>query len=387
MSNWYEAAYTLGIKEGMSPEEAAVWAESQAAARSGKRTGEGGVSLSESPETTETSISGLSPLSGESDRGYLSLGEQVMRARTLPPLEWVIPSLLPVGSTLFVGPEKVGKSFAALDMAFAVASGGRAMGHLPCPQGRSLYIALEDHITRIVERLKSLEPDEREWPFEHMSLTTSHEATGGALSPVMERWYADGPNPRLVIIDTLGVYKDLLMATERGKALGRKGAYDADVSMLRPIHNWAHERRLAVVFVHHTNQAKLEQGESWMKQVSGTTGLTGTVDQTMLLRGERGSREASMLLVGRDMPDSEYNLHRVGPWWQVTDAPRDAKLGDRTNDIVAFVTNSPVPVSPKVVAEALGLDNKYVGTILGEQVGRRVGKAGRGLYEKLDPAD
>lgn len=376
----YAEWFALATEQGMSVEEAASWAERQ--------IGEGGVSLPETPETTETdstlSVSGLSPLSGGGDsRGYLSLGEQVMRARSLPPMEWVIPSLLPVGSTLFVGPEKVGKSFAALDLAFAVASGGRALGHLPCPQGRSLYIALEDHITRIVERLKSLEPDEQEWPLEHMSLTTSHEAIGGALSPVMERWYEDGPNPRLVIIDTLGVYKSMLAGTDRGRDLMRKSAYDADVAMLRPLHNWAHERRVALVFVHHTNQMKLEAGESWMKQVSGTTGITGTVDQTMLLRGERGSREAELLLVGRDMPDSEYALHRTGPWWQVTDAVRDPKLGDRTNDIIAFVVASPVPVSPKVVADALGLDNKYVGTILGEQVGRRIGRAGRGLYEAL----
>ncbi|MGV0949392.1 MAG: AAA family ATPase [Azonexus sp.] len=307
-----------------------------------------------------------------------------MRARTLPKMEWIIPSLLPAGATLFAGPEKVGKSFISLDLAFAVACGGRAMGALPVPEGRSLYIALEDHVTRIVERLKMLEPDESLWPLENMSLTTAREAPGGALSPVMDRWYEDGANPRLVIIDTLGVYKSNMAGSEMARARQRMSPYDADVSLVRPLTNWAQERNIAVLLVTHTNQAKLEPGESWTKQVQGTTAIVGSVDQSMVLFGERGTRDATLKLVGRDMPDADYSLYRTGPWWHVTDAPRDSRLGDRTNDVIEFVLTSEAPVSPKIVAEALGLDNKYVGTLLGEQVGRRVGRAGRGLYWKLD---
>lgn len=372
----YEALFRLAAEQGMTDEEAAAWAESNLS-----------LSVPERQETPETLVSPLSPLSGgvlESGSGFLSLGQQVMRARNLPKMEWIIPSLLPAGATLFAGPEKVGKSFISLDLAFAVASGSKAMGALPCPQGQSLYVALEDHVTRIVERLKLLEPDESAWPLEDMSITTAREAPNGSLAPVMDRWYDGADNPRLVIIDTLGVYKANMAGTDRARKLARMAAYDQDVAMIRPLSHWAQERNISVLLITHTNQAKLEPGQSWTQQIQGTTGIVASVDQSMVLFGERGTREAELKIVGRDIPDDNYALHRAGPWWLVTDAVRDPRLGDRTNDVIAFVTSSEVPVSPKVVAEALGLDNKYVGTLLGEQVGKRIGRAGRGLYWRLD---
>ena len=68
----------------------------------------------------------------------------------------------------------------------------------------------------------------------------------------------------------------------------------------------------------------------------------------------------------------------------VTDALRDPKLGDKTNDVIAFVVAAPAPVRPKDVADALNLDNKYVGDLLADQIGRRVAKVARGLYWKLE---
>jgi RecA-family ATPase len=48
-------------------------------------------------------------------------------ARQLPPIQWAIPEILPEGLTLLAGKPKLGKSWLALAMALAVASGGVAL--------------------------------------------------------------------------------------------------------------------------------------------------------------------------------------------------------------------------------------------------------------------
>ena len=65
---------------------------------------------------------------------------------------WAIPGLLPVGLTILAGRPKVGKSWLTLQIALAVASGGRVLGQ-PGEKGPVLYLALEDPPRRLKERM------------------------------------------------------------------------------------------------------------------------------------------------------------------------------------------------------------------------------------------
>ena len=49
----------------------------------------------------------------------------VLRTKTFVPLRWIVPQYLPEGLTILGGKPKIGKSWQALDMATAVASGGK----------------------------------------------------------------------------------------------------------------------------------------------------------------------------------------------------------------------------------------------------------------------
>lgn len=70
-------------------------------------------------------------------------------AQTFPPLRYSVPGVVPEGLTLLVGPPKAGKSWLALAVLLAVASGGRALGKLRVGAPRRvLYLALEDEIGR-----------------------------------------------------------------------------------------------------------------------------------------------------------------------------------------------------------------------------------------------
>src|SRR5215471_4107086 len=75
---------------------------------------------------------------------------------TFEPLKWAVPGLIPEGCILFAGRPKLGKSWFVLQLALAVASGGKAFGMVPAEKSDVLYLALEDTKRRLQSRAKSL---------------------------------------------------------------------------------------------------------------------------------------------------------------------------------------------------------------------------------------
>src|SRR5262245_37255994 len=81
---------------------------------------------------------------------------QTILATHYPEPKWAVKGLIPEGVTFIAGPPKLGKSIFALNLAVAVAEGGKALSHFDVDQGSVLYLALEDGPRRIQERLRKL---------------------------------------------------------------------------------------------------------------------------------------------------------------------------------------------------------------------------------------
>ena len=79
-----------------------------------------------------------------------------LMAKTFPPIKFVVPGYVVEGLTIFAGAPKLGKSWAVLDWALAVASGGYAFGSILCQQGDVKYCALEDNHRRLQSRMKQM---------------------------------------------------------------------------------------------------------------------------------------------------------------------------------------------------------------------------------------
>jgi RecA-family ATPase len=58
------------------------------------------------------------------------------------------------GVTLLAGAPKLGKSWLMLNVAVAVASGGKAFGSIDVEQGAVLYLAVDDNGRRLQKRLR-----------------------------------------------------------------------------------------------------------------------------------------------------------------------------------------------------------------------------------------
>lgn len=119
-----------------------------------------------------------------------------------PDLQWIVPGLLPPGYTLFAGRPKQGKSWLALQLALAVATGGQALGE-KVEHGNVLVCALEDGYRRLKDRMTAQGwPD----PCDAVQYVISLDELGGPLDgsglPALEQRIVEH-NLRLVVVDTL----------------------------------------------------------------------------------------------------------------------------------------------------------------------------------------
>lgn len=290
-----------------------------------------------------------------------------LQGKVFPPLRWAVPNLIPEGLTLLVGAPKVGKSWAALDVGLSVASGGLALGALAVDEGDVLYLALEDSERRLQDRISLLlggSPfPERfayatRWPKSTLGATFAHE------------WATDAAHPRLIVVDTL--------ARIRGPQ-GRGSAYDEDTATMVPWQRLAERWRCAVVLVHHDRKASVDD---FIDAVSGTHGLAGVADSTLLLDRARMEDYGRLRVTGRDVLEHEVALRRAGPAWIMHDGPLpDDNLGDTSAGIVALAGSKPDGIRAADVVDHLNVSDDVARRYLARlaESGRLL-KRDRGLY-------
>lgn len=303
-------------------------------------------------------------------------------AQTFAPLSWAVHGIIPEGFGLLTGPPKAGKSWASLGIALAVASGGKAFGKVPTGSPRPvLLLALEDGDRRLQGRCRTL-LDGHAIP-DRLHFTT--HATAHEVIELIGEWLAEyGDRNPLVLLDTLGKVMP--------PALPGEGAYARDYrvgSRLKGLVD-AHPGSTLLV-IHHIRKQAIGEAGDWMDSTSGTNGLNGAADFTINLHRPRGEDRGVIRVTGRDVPENEYAVTCSNGSWVIdgatladaAQAALDARsadgLGDRSAEIVAYVTAQPEPVTTTQVADALSYPDarRYLARLA--ETGR-IRKAGRGLY-------
>ena len=163
-------------------------------------------------------------------------------ARQFEPIRWAVHDLVPEGVALLVGAPKIGKSWFALQMAVALATGTPLWnGRKSEAAGGVLLLALEDNDRRLQKRLNELQPSIV--PDRLRFVTDWPRMDQGGVERLGE-WLTDHPAIRLVIIDTLGRF--------RPKESGNSSAYQADYHVGSELKSLAEQFRIAILLVHHS---------------------------------------------------------------------------------------------------------------------------------------
>jgi len=208
----------------------------------------------------------------------------------LPPVRWTIPEILPEGLTLLAGKPKLGKSWLALSVALSIAAGGVALGAQPVTKGDVLYLALEDNARRLQSRARRLLESMTETP-SNLDFALGWPRLGEGGLAYLEEYLKAHPDLRLVVIDTWA-----RVAPPSGER--RCSQYEGDYESLTPLKRLADTYHVSILAVHHLRKTG---SSDVLDEIIGSTGVTGAVDGTMILKRDRGQTEATLFVTGRDV--------------------------------------------------------------------------------------
>jgi AAA domain len=209
-----------------------------------------------------------------------------------PEPRWAVPGIVAEGVNLLAGAPKLGKSWMALNLAIAVASGGRALGHVQVEQGPVLYLALEDTPRRLQSRLRMVLGDDP--ASDGLEFWTRCESIPDGGADRIRTWLDNYPDARLVIIDVL--------TRMRGRVSDRSDRYQADYHAMAAIKTIADDYSVPFLVPHHTRKA---DAEDFLETVSGSHGLAGAADAVAVLKRSRGSADAVLKITGRDVQEAQ----------------------------------------------------------------------------------
>ena len=219
-----------------------------------------------------------------------------LQRKDMPPIKFIVDKLLSVGLGILASPPKYGKSWMVLALCLAVSSGDPFLGY-KTNQCDCLYLALEDSQRRLKTRMNKLLSGKAASDSFHFATMASPIDNG--LFDELEDFLRKHPETGLIVIDTL--------QRVRGASHGKEGAYAADYREVGALKAFADQSNVALLIVHHLRKMK-DDGDPF-NMISGTNGIMGAADTTMVLTKEkRGDNNATFSVVGRDVESSDTVL-------------------------------------------------------------------------------
>ena len=220
----------------------------------------------------------------------------------LPPVKWIIPGLLPAGLALFAGPSKAGKSWLTLWLCLQVAQGKPVWGREIEPR-TVLYLSLEDTLNRLQDRLFRLVGSE-DTP-EQLILQTECPGIGQGLEEQITSFLYNHSDTGLVVIDTL----------QKVRSCDQSGSmYASDYKDVSTLKSLADKYGICILLIHHLRK---QAASDPFDQISGSNGLMGAADTTWVMQRKRTSKNADIILTGRDLDRRTLYLHEENCIWQL----------------------------------------------------------------------
>ncbi len=163
-------------------------------------------------------------------------------------------------------------------------------------------------------------------------------------SEAIAGWLERNPDARMVVID--------VFAKMRGQDPQGVSAYDADYVSVGYAKRLADHYGIAVVLVHHVRKAG---SDDFLTEGSGTNGIAGAADATLVLKRARRQADGILHVTGRDVDEAEYALQfqAASGAWQMLDGPvTDHTIGDTRAAILRHVREHP-GIRPRDIVAAL----------------------------------
>ena len=232
------------------------------------------------------------------------IGAQTLMESIFDPPVWIVESFLSTSTTcVLAAPPKTGKSLFALQLAHCVATGQPFLG-LPTIASPVLYLALEDVEFRLQSRLWGMTDETSD----RLTIATRAHGLHGGLIEQLREHMSRNPGTKLIVIDTLQVVRDG----------GVDYKYGSDYDDMRSLKQLTDEFGICLIVVTHLR--KMESQSDPFADIIGTTGITGAVDEMLVMKkSKRSSSDCSLYVTGRDVPDMRIKLRRELLLWEMTE--------------------------------------------------------------------
>lgn len=280
----------------------------------------------------------------------------------MKPIEYCVDGLISQGLFVLAGAPKVGKSWLALDMCLSIAKGEKVLGkETLC--GHAVYLSLEDSLIRLQNRLYELTDE----PSDNLNFAIMAESISNGLPEQIEYCRKRFDDLKIVVIDTLQKVRN-----------ESESSYSSDYKELSVLKSLADKLGIAIVLVHHTRKCS---DSDPFNMISGSTGLSGCVDGSMvLIESKRGSRKAKLYCVGRDIENQEINVVFESSRWKVSDEIKNIEP-----DYFSFAVHDFMVTQKKFKGSATELAEKLSALLHKEVFSNRVKKdLIQHAYELLD---
>jgi hypothetical protein len=279
-----------------------------------------------------------------------------LRTMDLPEPKWAVEGILPDGLSLLAGKPKLGKSWLALNLALAVATGGVALGSITVERGDVLYLALEDTKRRLKDRIAKLAARQElaAWPETlHLARSWPRQDKGGLIALV--EWLAGHPRTRLVVLDTWPKFRPF-------RSRGRDN-YEEDYQHASEVKAIADQHGVALLALAHCR--KLDATDP-LDEVSGTLGLNGAADGVAVLKRERGQHDATLFVTGRDVDERQIALRWEPQYalWSILGEAEEYRLSKQRKEVIELFDKVREPLTPTQAADLLHKNRNTVKSLL-----------------------
>jgi hypothetical protein len=258
-----------------------------------------------------------------------------------PEQKWFVPGIVPEGLTILAGPPKVKKSWFALNIALAVATGGKVLGSLPVEQHSVLFISLEDGGRRIQKRQELMG-----CPQGTDNLYLAYDWQGGCTE--LRNFLSEHREVKFVITDTLFLFS----GTNR-KGIKDMNAYSETSEATKALKKIAQEFGVGIMAITHTNKSSscLDSPAS-MNDIIGSQGTAGGADTILVMKkGKTGNNTVDLYLNGKDLEEESVKTLQ---WdsdlcaWKLLGEKSEVILGETQKKIAEALENEGALPSAKL---------------------------------------
>lgn len=247
---------------------------------------------------------------------------------------------IPSGLVIIGARPKFKKSWFALQLNIAKASGGQFMG-VPTEQCRTLYLALEDNDRRMRKRFDFFSITIENLP---QLLHIAYDWPTGALGvEKLHRWMVQHPDTKLITVDVLQRF--------RGPRDKFASVYEADYATMSMLHGLTQQYPgLTVLVVHHVKKGAVDDP---IEALNGSFGIAGAADAYIILR--RGAEKEQVIahVDGRDWESWEHEFvweFRQGEGW-VQIGVSEGDLTATQQEIIRFARDDGGFTTPTKLAQ------------------------------------